>query len=195
LKIKKEIPFMRTNKNYWLAASGTVAVAGAIMLFSAHRIEAQYSSPVKVLNASSAPVLNSRIDEPGRIPYRVLLDSVCAGNQCQFFNSPVLPGHRVVIQHLSAVLVFTGQPAAVFATLGTSIGSPPISFNVPPPVGLNTTVFDQPVLHYLDAGEGPVTQFVTVAPGTFSAGATQQLTLVGYELDCNAAPCAAIANR
>jgi hypothetical protein len=64
---------MRTNKNYWLAASGTVAVAGAIMLFSAHRIEAQYSSPVKVLNTSSAPVLNSRIDEPGRIPYRVCL--------------------------------------------------------------------------------------------------------------------------
>jgi hypothetical protein len=113
----------------------------------------------------------------------------------QFSNFPVLPGHRVVIQHLSAVLVFNGQPAGIFATLGTSLGSPAILFNVPPPVGLNTAVFDQAVLQYVDAGEGPIASFNAVAPGTFATGATQQLTLVGYELDCNAAPCAAIANR
>jgi hypothetical protein len=54
---------MRINKNYWLAASGTLAVAGAMMLFSAHRIEAQFSQPVRVLNTSAGPVLNSRIDD------------------------------------------------------------------------------------------------------------------------------------
>ena len=80
---------MRVNKSYWLAASGTLAVAGAIMLFSAHRIEAQYSTPVKVLNTPAGPALNSSIDDPGRIPFAAVLNIPCSGTFCSF-NFPAV---------------------------------------------------------------------------------------------------------
>jgi len=73
---------MRVNKNYWSAVSGTLAVASVVMLLSAHRIEAQYSTPVKVLNSSAAPVLQSRIDDPGRIPYTAFATNFCSGTSC-----------------------------------------------------------------------------------------------------------------
>jgi hypothetical protein len=60
---------MRFNKNYWLTASGALALAGGVVLFSAQRIEAQFSSPVRVMNTSSAPAIASIIDMPGRVPY------------------------------------------------------------------------------------------------------------------------------
>jgi hypothetical protein len=195
LKIKKEIPFMRVTKNYWLAACGTLAVGSAVMLFSAHRIEAQYSTPVKVLNTSAGPVLNSRIDDPGRIPFVSAFSNVCSGNVCTSTFAAVPAGHRVVIQNVSALLDFNSAPAVLTVYVG-STGSTQSQFNVQAiPSAGNSTAFDLPAQSYVDAGQSPVVIVNCSGGVTFNPVAGQSLNLIGYELDCNAAPCAAIANH
>jgi hypothetical protein len=182
------------NKNYWLAASGTLAVASAMMLFSAHRIEAQFSQPVRVLNTSAGPVLTSRIDDPGRIAYLSSTSTTCGANSCGFTFPAVPAGHRVVIQHVSAVLAFSGTPTTLLGFVTSSANNGSIQFAVASTPVTDQALFDQPVLYYVDAGQSAT---VTIgSPVSFNPNALQQtMTLVGYELDCNAAPCAAIANH
>jgi hypothetical protein len=67
-------------------------------------------------------------------------------------------------------------------------------FSMPAPSGENFTLFDQPILSYVDAGQSPLVNISCLSPG-FNSGVNQFLVLMGYELDCNAAPCAAIANH
>jgi hypothetical protein len=187
---------MRVNKNYWLAACGTLAVAGGVMLFSAHRIEAQYSTPVKVLNTSAGPVLNSHVDDPGRIPYmeRLIMNN-CGLTECEYSFQPVPAGHRVVIQQVSGVLNFTSPSGlfGLFVGVSSTANTNELTFQVPVAgAGANGQIaFTQPILYYVDAGQSPV--LVILSNVSAQSGAT--LNLVGYELDCNAAPCAAIANR
>jgi hypothetical protein len=190
-KIKnKEITFMRINKNYWLTASGALAVAGAIMLLSAHRIEAQYSSPVRVMNTTSGPAIASLIDEPGRTPYQARIVQQPASNttSISFTFGAVPANHRLVVQHVSGNLTVTaGSPAA---SIGLAVlGFVPTSlFFTPTLGGLNN--FDQPVLVYFDGGQQPS---VTAFGPTFVGSSSEIMTLTGYLIDCSAAPCAAIA--
>lgn len=178
---------MRINKNYWLTASGTLAVAGAIMLFSAHRIEAQYSSPVRVLNTSSGPAITSTIDDPGRIPYQSSQTAICSGTNVCAFTFPAVPAnHRLVVQRVTGYYpgISANAPARLLLTSGTFATvriTPSNSF---------ANLFDIAVLSYFDAGQQPET-IATVESGTY--GGTSTSTLIGYMLDCSAAPCAAIA--
>jgi len=55
-------------KKHLLGMLAALVVAGVISLITARRIEAQYSSPVKVMNTTSAPAITSNIDDPGRVP-------------------------------------------------------------------------------------------------------------------------------
>jgi hypothetical protein len=183
---------MRINKNYWLAACGTLAVAGAIMLFSAHRIEAQYTSPVKVLNTSAAPAIASVIDDQARVPYlsyQAVTPPANAGSLT--FNFPAVPAnHRLVVQHLTGWL-FVAPGSPTFVSLGQPGFSPMSAFQTQPLGGGATSVFDQPVLGYFDAGQQP--QVYAIDQSNFLQG-TSTLTLTGYMIDCSAAPCAAIAH-
>jgi hypothetical protein len=184
---------MRLNKNYWLAASGTLAVASAIMLFSAHRIEAQFSSPVRVLNTSSAPAINSAIDDPGRIPYQSTLFFNVSGTFNSFtFTFPAVPAnHRLVVQRVGGYYLM--NTANNLATLSLFAGGNLITtFNAPSNAAF-VSVFDTAVVAYIDAGEIPST---TVYATGASAGYTgnQFAYLTGYMLDCSAAPCSPIAH-
>jgi hypothetical protein len=184
---------MRNGKKYLFAAIGGLALIGVGILLSPRRIEAQYSSPVRVLNTSAAPALTSKIDDPGRIPFLTLFSNGCSGTLCSY-NFPAVPaGHRLVIQHISGALIFNTAPTQLFGFVKSSGNSNQIQFSVIPPSG-TVTVFDQPVLYYVDGGQGAVIQFTSGATN-FNSAAGQNLTLVGYELDCNAAPCAAIATQ
>jgi hypothetical protein len=184
---------MRVNKNYWLAASGTLAVAGAMMLFSAHRIEAQFSQPVRVLNTSSGPAIASLVDDPGRTPYVAFADATTGTNVC-FFTFPAVPaGKRVVIQHVSGFLTLSAPPSVLEGTL-LSPGLTNIHFNVPPSPTGTTTSFDNPILYYVEGGQAPSAN-ISAGAVLFNPGSIQGVQLIGYELDCNAAPCAPIANH
>src|SRR5260370_15220841 len=101
---------MRNRKQYLFAAIGGLALVGVGALLSPRRGEAQFSSPVRVMNTSAAPALNSRIDDPGRIPYISPFSNGCSTTTCNYTFPPVPAGPRVLIQHVSSDLQFTAAP-------------------------------------------------------------------------------------
>jgi hypothetical protein len=101
-----------------------MAVAGLISLFSARRIEAQFSSPVKIVNTTSAPAITSRMDDPGRVPYQSAFNgiSACGGqNYCLNVFPPVPAGHRLVLTQIAgAHLISVPGPIAIRVNFGLS---------------------------------------------------------------------------
>jgi hypothetical protein len=183
---------MRINKNYWLAASGTIAVAGVIMLFSAHRIEAQYASPVRVLNTSSGPAITTVIDDPGRIPYLSGQSANLVGVQSSVtFTFPAVPAnHRLVVQRIVGYYGMSVNSATTSITLQTTGNS--FITNLFTPSAAFTNLFDVPVQGYFDAGQQPQTFAYASGSSVFQNSAFS--TLIGYMIDCSAAPCAATAH-
>lgn len=184
---------MRNSKKYLLSAVAALALIGVGTLLSPQRSDAQYASPVKVLNTAAAPALNSTIDDHGRIPFVGGFSNACSGTLCSYTYPSVPAGHRVVIEHISGALVFNTTPTQVIGFVRDSQNTTSqMQFNVMP---LNGTVafFDQPVLYYVDGTHNPLIQFNSTA--NFNPAAGQNLTLIGYELDCNAAPCSPIATQ
>jgi hypothetical protein len=147
---------------------------------------------VQLTNLPSNPIPTWALDEPGRIPFVAYSSNTCSGTGCDYTFPAVRAGHRVVLQHVSAGLVFNTSPTTLLAA-AVDGGNGAIFFNVPLPPGLNFTAFDHELLLYFDAGQTPLVQINS--DGIFNPSAGQNLTLVGYELDCNAAPCAAITNQ
>lgn len=184
---------MLNRKQYLFAAIGALALIGVGTLLSPQRSEAQFASPVRVANSSAAPALNSRIDDHGRIPFVSGFSNSCSGTLCSYTFPTVPAGRRVVIEHISGNLNFNAAPTVITMFVNTATTSQ-IQFNVPPGNVGNASFFDQPLLYYVDGGQSPVVIF-TSGFTNFNPAAGQNLTLVGYELDCNAAPCAAIATR
>jgi hypothetical protein len=188
--------FMRNRKSYLLKVVAGLALIGMGALVSPRRSEAQFASPVRVMNTSAAPALNSRIDDPGRIPFIAGFSNSCSGSLCSTTFLSVPAGHRVVIEHVSATLSFNAAPGTVVGFVSSTGPTSPVNFAFSA-IG-NAALFDVPVLYYVDGGQSPVVQFSTCFVNcgvAFNPNAAQNLTLVGYELDCNAAPCSAIATR
>jgi hypothetical protein len=152
--------------------------------------------PTSVVNPASMPALTSSVDDPGRIPYQSQISNSCINvQQCALVFSAVPPNHRLVIQHVSGDISYSANPGAVLGfifTSGVTVNNPTIHF-VPITVSFGagtSAIFDQPVQYYVDAGMAPE---VTVSHSGGGNDATGSATLVGYMLDCSAAPCAAIA--
>jgi hypothetical protein len=148
---------------------------------------------VKVVNTTSAPALNSSVDDHGRVPYwsELLAGSCVAGVACTYTFGPVPIGHRLVIEHVSGSVAFSGGASEINVQLNptTPIGSLDryASFDVP-----TTGQFDMPTLVYLDPLQ-TVDVFVLLRGGASFSGTTR-IMVTGYMLDCTAAPCAAIAH-
>jgi hypothetical protein len=159
------------------------------------------STPVTVVNPSTGPALTSSIDDPGRIAYQSVATlnssgSHCAATSCNFSFAAVPQGQRLVVQHVSGLLYFNGTPDAVTVQLGNGSGffAPFVD---------NESLFDQPVLYYVDGGTSPVVNVSLLVPVSQSGGAgtskdmftadPQSVTLTGYLLNCTVSPCAAIA--
>jgi hypothetical protein len=122
----------------------------------------------------------------------------CSGNGTCFFEFGSVPaGHRVVIQHVSGVISFSTTASAIWVQLNNGSASPVSTFFTPMAPSLTFSAFDQPVLAYFDPAQfgGIIEVQVGILNGTFPGGGpVEVITLSGYELDCNAAPCAAIAH-
>jgi hypothetical protein len=185
-------------KQHLFGMAAVIAAAGLSSLFTARRIEAQYSSPVKVVNTTSAPALNSAVDDHGRIPYWSQVEpgfdsgEPCDGrNGCVFTFGPVPAGHRLVVERVSGDLGLTGFVSELVVSL-----SAPAAVTLPnfytffdAPVTGN---FDVPILAFIDSQQTVAVQVVAVGGGTFTGG--RRIILTGYLLDCLAAPCSAIAH-
>jgi hypothetical protein len=181
-----------------LATVVVIAVIAAVVTpKTAHAIVA---TAVQVVNTAAAPALVSNIDNPGRIPYQSIVDQTgrCnpGGNACfwEFGNPPA--GHRIVIQHVSGTVGFSATPIGVSVLLNNGSGLALSTFFAPILNSLRFTTFDQPVQAYFDPSNIIEVQ-VGILGATFPNPAdsfSEVITLTGYELDCSAAPCPAIAH-
>ena len=147
---------------------------------------AMLASPIHGAFAVSLELSN--IDDPGRIAYESE-QSIAAGQDFVVF--PKVPaGHRLVIQHVSAELLFQSSVSSQVQVLVSGGGLAGSSFLVP--FSRSLASFDQLVQLYADQGTAPGVQIVA------DSGLTQVfsgfLTLTGYLLDCTVAPCATIAH-
>ena len=181
-------------RKYLFGIAAAMAVAGLISLVTARRIEAQYSSPVKVVNTTSAPAITSRMDDPGRVPYQSTINGLsCVNTNSCIVSFPVVPvGHRLVVTQISG------------AHNGPQPGTGPFAVSVRiglngPAGAINQFYWDLesngsyvlPFSAYVDAGVN--VNLVDSIVGTTYNNGPQLITVTGYMLDCTAAPCAAIA--
>jgi hypothetical protein len=157
---------------------------------------------VKITNTGTQPVLNSSIDDPGRIPFQqqiALNNGECSGAAtCLFTFRSVPAGHRLVVQHISGLVSYSGTPFSIIISLYTPNSGVPLSAFFAPLTGPDTslTAFDQPVLAYIDPPLVSGAFFgvrVDLGPGRVTSGG-QVMTMSGYMLDCTAAPCATLFN-
>jgi hypothetical protein len=176
---------MRLTKNV-LTSFGAVALALVLVnAIAPQAVHAAVAALVQISNTATNPALTSRIDDPGRVPYQ-------AGKSCNGCTSvtfgPVPANHRLVVGNISGQINFFAAP--FFSTVSASPGGVPRSQFFPPlNPALNFTIFDQPVNFYVDQNQSVT---VTVAANTDIMDTN--ISVTGYLLDCNAAPCAAVAS-
>lgn len=155
-----------------------------------------------VTNPATAPALTSSIDDPGRIAYQSTQSVVVPFNFCGdvdkftcFLQFPAVPAnHRLVVQNISGEFTYSGPPKSIRATLthgGSGFQNGIVAFLAPSAVD-GQSLFSQPALLYIDAGEIPVISFF-VNGATLDA-TTQTVTLTGYMLDCTVNQCASVAH-
>jgi hypothetical protein len=182
----------------WKALAAILATAGLASLFTARRIEAQYASPVKVMNSAASPAIASDINLPGRIPFvqTVVQPTLCNGahggnNPCNFLFDLVPAGHRLVVQQLSGHLFSSGTPTYIQISVVDHSNNILGSVSAP---AQPEAIFGGPLTANFDAQDQALVQANVFAPfGITMIAAPQQVTLTGYLLDCVAAPCSAIA--
>jgi hypothetical protein len=177
------------------------AVTGSVAVTNTPTVNVGNTPSVSVSNTSAQPVPSVRIDEPGRIPYQSQVDksaSCISGTTCFFEFGSVPAGHRVVIQHVSGTVSFIGNPSAIWLLLNNGSGAPVSNFFAPQAPVVSFTAFDQTVQAYFDpAAFGGLIEVQVNLVGNSAlpgGGSAQLITLSGYELDCNVAPCGPIAH-
>jgi hypothetical protein len=171
-----------------LSVSGTIAATQS----GAWNVGINGTPNVNVANPATAPALYLNVNDPGRIPYQSFTDTpTCVLSAACTASFPAVPAnHRLVIQHFSGSVNFSGTPSNVFARLLSDAAGPfagVIATAAASSVGTTQTIYDQPVLLYFDPPLEPVAQ---VAGNNILSAS---FTLTGYMLDCTVAPCAAIA--
>jgi hypothetical protein len=135
--------------------------------------------------------------DSGRIAYQSHIELLTCGNNpnCTATFPNVPAGHRLVVQHVSGQANFANTPPQNFVEV--DVGNPNVESSgthakaafFGPLIGINVTIFNEPVLVYFDAGATPTVSIHTgVTINDFA------VTLAGYLLDCTASQCTPIAH-
>ena len=174
----------------WLPAAGVAAaLAASLTAFAAPINAARAATPtsnVIIVNPATEPALTRSVDDPGRIAYQITAACVLDTDACAFDFPAVPQNHRLVVQHISGLLVGNVTGALVIL-IGGANGA--LSSFIAPPSFQGASQFDQPVLQYFNAGSAP--SLTAVADATLISFSSA--TISGYLLDCATTPCAAIA--
>jgi hypothetical protein len=155
------------------------------------------SPSVTVANTAAQPLLAVNLSDQGRAPYQfvtLLPVAACAGKtQCMLTSPPVPAGHRLVVTHISGYLQFDADPTKVDVNIEDPLNDAEIGgFQIfQPSVGTNR--FNEDVLIYVDAGKSFRFNALSLFGVPFSTTTQQNFAAQGYLVDCNVAPCAAIA--
>ena len=182
------------------AAGQRVGVTGIAVAFAASLAilgcpvgSAFAASPtvqVDVVNPATNPALTRNVDDPGRIAFQSRAVCLLDSTACSFDFPAVPKNHRLVVQHVSGFLAFAaGGGSGVQVTLNGGANGAFSAFIAPPPF-LGESLFDQPVLQYIDAGSVPV--LVAIADAMLDSNSSA--TISRYLLDCATTPCEAIAH-
>jgi hypothetical protein len=150
--------------------------------------------------APGTTILARNLDDPGRIAYETGVHVACSGGSSCSFVFPTVPaGRSLVVEHLFGTVSFLGGPPTQFTVTATALnfvlGNDNLlsNFFANPGNGpLGFMMFNQPVLFYVPSN-GVFS--VTVDSLTANIVGNAVVNASGYELDCNAAPCAAIATQ
>jgi hypothetical protein len=173
-----------------LMGIGAVGLAAALIgLFAPHAVHAAVAALVEVSNPATSPALTSRIDDPGRIPYTNVIPCVGGGSLCSGISGNVPAKHRLVINEVSGSIELA-MPGGAYCVVGLGGSSTAFLPTIATGIG-NQVVLNQRVQVYVDQGQQATINCYTNPIGTVNGGF---IYLNGYLLDCNAAPCAAIAN-
>lgn len=177
------------------------AVTGSVAVTNTPTVNVGNTPSVNVANTGAQPVPSVRIDEPGRIPYQSQVnksDGSCTGATVCFFEFGFVPaGHRVVIQHISGIVNFSGGNFATVVSLNNGSSLPLSTFLAAQANAITFNAFDQTAQAYFDPAVfgGLIEVQVDLFGGTFPASPHAEfITLSGYELDCSVAACAPIAH-
>ncbi len=181
-----------------VAAQGTanVAISNTSVPVSGSVSISNTSVPVSGTVAVSGLTALNNADDPGRIAYqsRQSPGAACPiGSGLCFTFGPVPAGHRLVVQHISAQYEFSSvpNPFSVYALdsglRAITAFSPAITSTTAPVI----VTFDQPVEFYIDASQTYIIEVLALGPTVVGL---PEVSVMGYLLDCTAAPCAAIAN-
>jgi len=181
--------FGESSRRRLAKTSAAAALAASLTAFAAP-IDGAVAAPpavqVDVANPATNPALTRSVDDPGRIAYQNTAACVLDSNACSFDFPAVPKNHRLVVQHVSAVL--GGNATGALVNLSGGANQATSSF-VAPHSFQGEIRFDQPVLQYIDAGSAPF--LLAVADVTLTPFSSA--TISGYLLDCAMTPCAAIA--
>jgi len=151
---------------------------------------------VSVTNIPSVKVANIPVtqdfDSPLRHGYQVIVDQsgkcpTGGTNICFLEFGSVPPGHRIVIQHISGFIGFSGNPNAMLVLLNNGSGNPVSSFFAPLAPTVLFSAFDQTALAYFESGQIIEAQ-VDIIGGAFSNQSVAVMTVSGYVIDCGAGP-------
>ena len=172
-----------------VAAALAVNLTALVVPIDAARA-ASPASNVIVVNPATEPALTRNVDDPGRIAYQSLAACLLDSIACTFDFPAVPKNHRLVVEHVSGVLVFAAGVAGrgALVTLDGGANAALSSF-IAPPSFLGESLFDQPVLQYFDAGSAPLLSFTA----EINLDSNSAATISGYLLDCATTPCSAIA--
>jgi hypothetical protein len=116
---------VRTLKNKLIAAACVSAVVLVTAIVAPHRGEAQFTSPVRVMNTSDGPALTRDVDNPARQPLSLTVTANISANTIgRTASTPVLAaGRRYVIESVSVYSLMTkGTDANWVATASVSSG-------------------------------------------------------------------------
>jgi len=186
-------------KSYLLVALG-FGLAGAIgAAFGTGTAQAVVASLVEIVNPATSPVPTNSMNrtDPGRLAYQAFIGHFfsCAGmSACEFSFLPVPAGHRVVVQQISVFSEFSATPGGMIVEVDlVSNGTPSVLFQFDVPASNSAPAFVQPVLLDVDTSQSVNVQ--VHSSGAETLGASSEVTLTGYELDCAVAACAAVATQ
>src|SRR5215469_4900005 len=187
---------MNKTKRFLVVCGGMTGLflIGSLMEHPGSQAKGAYSTPVQVMNTSSAPAIGADAEKLARIPYQSSYrTTVCTGVTNCFFSFTAAPsGYRLVVENLSGL--FEINNAATAPPTGLLEGS---SFlNVFAFTAANGQIFNGtimsginiPVKMVFDTTEGNPVAFVY---GNYPSitGLPSTMTLSGYLENCSVTGC------
>jgi hypothetical protein len=123
---------MRNFKNYLTPATCVVLTAAVLTLISPRRSEAQFASPVRVMNTSDGPALTRDVDNAARQPFSLTMSPHLINNSIGVSTGTanLAAGRRYVIESVSVYSLITkGTDPNWVATVSANSGGTFFSAN------------------------------------------------------------------